>query len=225
MLNEISATKTLSLVKLHAYKNGQGRYGGEGELIVGSTIQEVTRSIDSLSFSNIFKSCVQFSFSNFFCCFFVCLKLLDQATVKLELRGAARKLYTEDGTLILDVQDLVDWVIAFYRRELATSAAAANVATAYNNTSALAASGNARADSSAAIDEPANGSRAARRSSSLSKHTGGGGAGGHINKQVKLDVTPSQMQMQSPLLERVDFNDGATVYSASNASIMSEYSV
>ena len=43
---------------------------------------------------------------------------MEQATNRLQLRNAARRLYTEDGTLILDIQDLVDWVIDYYRREL-----------------------------------------------------------------------------------------------------------
>ena len=47
------------------------------------------------------------------------LKLLEQATNRLQLRNAARRLYTEDGVLILDVQDLIDWAIDYYRRELA----------------------------------------------------------------------------------------------------------
>ncbi len=34
------------------------------------------------------------------------------------MRSAARRLYTEDGTLILDVQDLITWSIEYYRREL-----------------------------------------------------------------------------------------------------------
>ena len=45
-------------------------------------------------------------------------KLLEQATSRLQLRNAARRLYTEDGVLILDVQDLIDWAIDYYRREL-----------------------------------------------------------------------------------------------------------
>jgi hypothetical protein len=50
--------------------------------------------------------------------------VLDQATAKLQLRSAARRLYTEDGTLILDVQDLITWSIEHYRRELNKNAAA-----------------------------------------------------------------------------------------------------
>ncbi len=44
--------------------------------------------------------------------------MLDQATGKLQLRGAARKLYTEDGNLILDVQDLITWAVEHYKKEL-----------------------------------------------------------------------------------------------------------
>ena len=44
--------------------------------------------------------------------------MLEQATNRLQLRNAARRLYTEDGVLILDVQDLIDWAIDYYRREL-----------------------------------------------------------------------------------------------------------
>ena len=43
---------------------------------------------------------------------------MDQATKKLELRGAARRVYMEDGTLILDIHDLVNWCIEHYRKEL-----------------------------------------------------------------------------------------------------------
>ena len=49
--------------------------------------------------------------------FFVFSKLLDQATGKLQLRSAARRFYTQDGTLILDVQDLIDWCLNFYKKE------------------------------------------------------------------------------------------------------------
>ena len=45
-------------------------------------------------------------------------KLLEQATSRLNLRGAGRRMYTEDGTLILDVQNLIDWVIDYYRNVL-----------------------------------------------------------------------------------------------------------
>ena len=43
---------------------------------------------------------------------------MDQSTNKLQLRGAARKIYTEEGNLILDFQDLINWAIEHYRKEL-----------------------------------------------------------------------------------------------------------
>lgn len=46
------------------------------------------------------------------------LQLLDQATSRLQLRNAARRIYTEDGTLILDAHDLITWAIDYYRNEL-----------------------------------------------------------------------------------------------------------
>jgi hypothetical protein len=71
------------MVKLYAYKNGEGRLK-QGELIVGSSIQG----------------------------------LLDQVTSRLNLRTAARRFYTEDGTLILDIHDLITWSIEYYRKQL-----------------------------------------------------------------------------------------------------------
>lgn len=44
--------------------------------------------------------------------------ILDQAPKKLGLRGAARRIFTEDGTLILDIQDLMTWCVEYYRNEL-----------------------------------------------------------------------------------------------------------
>ena len=44
--------------------------------------------------------------------------ILDQAPKKLGLRGAARRVFTEDGTLILDIQDLMTWCVEYYRNEL-----------------------------------------------------------------------------------------------------------
>lgn len=82
VLNELSAARTLQMVKLFAYKNGDGRLK-KGELLIGSSMTNI----------------------------------LDLATKKLELRGAARRIYTEDGTLILDIQDLVTWCIDYYRKE------------------------------------------------------------------------------------------------------------
>ena len=44
-------------------------------------------------------------------------QLLDLSTSRLQLRSAARRFYTQDGTLILDVQDLIDWCLDHYRKE------------------------------------------------------------------------------------------------------------
>lgn len=49
---------------------------------------------------------------------FLFLKLLDQATERLQLTTAARRFYTNDGTQILDAQDLIKWAVKFYKREL-----------------------------------------------------------------------------------------------------------
>ena len=43
--------------------------------------------------------------------------MLDLSTSRLQLRSAARRFYTQDGTLILDVQDLIDWCLDHYRKE------------------------------------------------------------------------------------------------------------
>ena len=43
--------------------------------------------------------------------------MLDHAMNRLQLRSAARRFYTQDGTLILDVQDLIDWCLNFYKKE------------------------------------------------------------------------------------------------------------
>ena len=62
-----------------------------------------------------FKSLKRFNKNVFF---YFKKKLLEQATNRLQLRNAARRLYTEDGVLILDINDLIEWVIDYYRREL-----------------------------------------------------------------------------------------------------------
>ena len=36
--------------------------------------------------------------------------MLDQCTHRLEMNKAARRLYTADGMIILDINDLVEWV-------------------------------------------------------------------------------------------------------------------
>lgn len=43
------------------------------------------------------------------------------ATERLQLTTAARRFYTEDGTQILDTQDLIKWAVQFYRRQLGKS--------------------------------------------------------------------------------------------------------
>lgn len=37
-------------------------------------------------------------------------KILEQCSGRIQLRGAARRLYTADGTLVLKLDDLVEWV-------------------------------------------------------------------------------------------------------------------
>ncbi|RNA38972.1 Doublecortin domain-containing 5 [Brachionus plicatilis] len=44
--------------------------------------------------------------------------LLEQATSRLQLTQAARRLYTQDGTMILDVPDLITWLVEFYQKQL-----------------------------------------------------------------------------------------------------------
>ena len=43
------------------------------------------------------------------------LQILNQCTHKLSLASAARYIYTEDGTMILEVDDLVDWAVDNYK--------------------------------------------------------------------------------------------------------------
>lgn len=43
---------------------------------------------------------------------------MEQATSKLQMTQAARRLYTQDGTIIFDVSDLVTWMVDFYRNQL-----------------------------------------------------------------------------------------------------------
>ena len=45
------------------------------------------------------------------------IQILEQATMRLDLPSAARRLYTNDGLIILDLDDLVDWVRDEYVRE------------------------------------------------------------------------------------------------------------
>lgn len=43
---------------------------------------------------------------------------MEQATSKLKITQAARRLYTQDGTMILDISDLVTWMVDYYRNQL-----------------------------------------------------------------------------------------------------------
>ena len=45
------------------------------------------------------------------------LQILEQATYRLELTQAARRFYAADGTIILDLDDLIDWVKQQYVKE------------------------------------------------------------------------------------------------------------
>ncbi|CAF1169688.1 unnamed protein product [Adineta ricciae] len=42
--------------------------------------------------------------------------LLDQATHRLDLTNAARRFYVGDGTVILSIEDLIDWVTEYYKK-------------------------------------------------------------------------------------------------------------
>ncbi|XP_061182929.1 doublecortin domain-containing protein 1-like [Saccostrea echinata] len=41
--------------------------------------------------------------------------ILNQCTHKLGLASAARKIFTEDGTLVLEIDDLIDWAVENYK--------------------------------------------------------------------------------------------------------------
>ncbi|XP_041366917.1 doublecortin domain-containing protein 1-like [Gigantopelta aegis] len=45
--------------------------------------------------------------------------LLNQCTSQLELSKAARRLYMEDGILMLEMEDLIDWAVENYKNEMA----------------------------------------------------------------------------------------------------------
>ena len=45
------------------------------------------------------------------------MQILDQATYQLGLPTAARRIYTQDGTLILSIGDLIKWTITTYGME------------------------------------------------------------------------------------------------------------
>ena len=48
---------------------------------------------------------------------YFCGQILEQATSRLGLQAAARRLYTHDGTVVMDIDDLVTWVREEYVRE------------------------------------------------------------------------------------------------------------
>ena len=45
------------------------------------------------------------------------IQILQQATHRLQMSGAARRLYTADGVIILDLDDLVTWAQGQYVRD------------------------------------------------------------------------------------------------------------
>ena len=77
-------------------------------MLVGSSIQGVSTEICILLIKRTYSDNQAHLFE----------QILDQATTRLQLRNAARRLYTEDGTLILDFHDLITWSIEFYRKKL-----------------------------------------------------------------------------------------------------------
>ena len=42
-------------------------------------------------------------------------QILSQCTHKLGLASAARKIFTEDGTLVMEIDDLIDWAVENYK--------------------------------------------------------------------------------------------------------------
>jgi hypothetical protein len=46
-------------------------------------------------------------------------QVLDQCTYRLELNSAARGIYTEDGTMIMEIEDLIDWAVENYKTLMA----------------------------------------------------------------------------------------------------------
>lgn len=51
---------------------------------------------------------------------------MDLATEKLQLTTAARRFYTQDGTQILDTQDLLKWAVQFYKQQIDDSKSSKN---------------------------------------------------------------------------------------------------
>ena len=46
-------------------------------------------------------------------------QVLDQCTYRLGLNSAARGIYTEDGTMIMEIEDLIDWAVENYKTLMA----------------------------------------------------------------------------------------------------------
>ncbi|KAH9500578.1 hypothetical protein Btru_072308, partial [Bulinus truncatus] len=80
---EINAFKTVKLLKVLAYKNGEGRLR-KGEMIRGSSIEGI----------------------------------LSQCMHRLGLNSAARRMYLEDGTMALDIDDLIRYAEENYKTEM-----------------------------------------------------------------------------------------------------------
>ena len=51
------------------------------------------------------------------CLLLCCVQILDQCTPKLRMTSAARRLYTSDGCIILDLDDLIEWMRDQYVKE------------------------------------------------------------------------------------------------------------
>ncbi|XP_052066407.1 doublecortin domain-containing protein 1-like isoform X1 [Mytilus californianus] len=45
--------------------------------------------------------------------------ILDQCTYRLGLNSAARRIYTEDGTMVMEIEDLIDWAVDNYKTLMA----------------------------------------------------------------------------------------------------------
>lgn len=45
--------------------------------------------------------------------------ILDQCTYRLGLNSAARRIFTEDGTMIMEIEDLIDWAVENYKTLMA----------------------------------------------------------------------------------------------------------
>lgn len=47
--------------------------------------------------------------------FLLFVQILSQCTHKLGLASAARKIFTEDGTMVMEIDDLIDWAVENYK--------------------------------------------------------------------------------------------------------------